>query len=205
MLLEEMKKLIGKRIIASAYSMDTEEPVETVILGISISGSITVYRDKKNGGYTQRLTDVIEHKNTWNIHPNEIVKILPDLPIPKPYPHKCKYCHSPARKIGKDTLCSNRCKNGKKYIRSITKNVVYKQDKELNEEGFIVCPVCGKEARLLYYEETPKPDEAGCDSKHRWPINIQKGYKFRYTDPVSHYVWVGLEENKLNGWRIHYN
>jgi len=86
-----------------------EQARTTVILGFR-GGQVVVYRPEEIGGYNITTNNGLAI-NGWLIPP-EFLKLLPDLPKPKPYPHKCRLCNAPARKVGTALLCSNNnCKS----------------------------------------------------------------------------------------------
>jgi hypothetical protein len=135
----------------------------------------------------------------------------------KPYPHKCKVCHSPARKTKNTYMCSNvKCKTWKKVRKQAA--VIKNKDTNTDKDGFVICPACSSFVfETMYVSENYITDTGWlrnneCKNGHKWQITWRDGYKLKLyvfsadgskIDENTYYKWVF--ENDHWSWIVcHY-
>jgi hypothetical protein len=147
------------------------------------SFSIVVHKPKRLGGYDVIVGDQI-YKEAYRVYPTNIELVKNITPV-KAYPHTCKICKAPARKISKAILCSRDGCKSKRTIKA-NYNVPYVKKAKLvgvDSDGYVLCPVCGARADLL----RPHDEEAECPSHHKWAYKFLAGHKV-YRNENSHYL-----------------
>lgn len=155
-------------------------PRETYILGI-FNSQYVVYKPHMFGGYIVGFNGKYGSEG-WCVNPDSLELIDPRPPAKpvKPYPHKCKKCHSPARKCVDGMLCSNmRCKVRRDMNKKLPK---YKHIKP----KYIYCPDCADYAYYADHLIDPFDDHKyrmTCGNKHDFIYSIKDGeiiYQKRY-------------------------
>jgi hypothetical protein len=150
---------------------------EIVSLPRDLDSRVIVYRPKKYGGYS-----IGSHQECWRVDVQHLELLKPFKPV-KPYPHTCKTCKKPARKIGKEALCSNvKCKSRRKL--KLLKSMPLKFP-DVNTDNVIICNECGLLPKLIYDGKLPENGRRFlCDNGHSRVRILQNGQKIK-----EGYVW----------------
>lgn len=99
--------------------------------------------------------------------------------VVSPYPHICKYCKLPARKLDGLSLCSNmKCKTMKQARKII--NTYPRAKRGVDADKYIICPICGDRAEYTK-EHLPHGSDLmityQCPLSHVWKHYTEVGDK----------------------------
>lgn len=167
-------------ILETCPDWDDSSPRETYIIRV-LNDEPTCMVDKI----------ILGRKYNWYIANKHIRLLTPtiDPKSIKPYPHTCKVCKSPARKYDKMILCSNlKCK-----VNKIAKAILPKIKKiiSVDQEGFVLCPICGNIGTLPYYPtnyiSTSHVFDIACRNDHRWPYKANQNDKIKNGQTIYSY------------------
>lgn len=88
-----------------------------VFVVVEITGELFFGRgsDKNKIPYTETAKTITDNPSFWRFYVNEL-EVLPSIEKLAPYPHNCKFCKSPARKVGKTIICSRFCSKARKSL-----------------------------------------------------------------------------------------
>jgi hypothetical protein len=198
-------KLIGK--IAHSYKLSIDTIIGTCVGWVDYRGEpqeqdgeyeCIVIKPADNIDYFGK--EVRANDRNWinatnkEIHWKSLIHVFPIrhcIPVLKPikpvvaYPHICKVCKSPARKIGKKTLCSNdKCKSWKAVRQEAAIIAKLHKDPNINNDGFVICHECKSFARTCITKSaiTPFFYINKCMNGHRWECEWRAGYKMKRID-----------------------
>jgi hypothetical protein len=208
----EMPNYVGRRVRVLSTCNDwligsQEPPRETIIIGVS-PPYFVVYKPLQYGGYEQTDDNHKKLFEGWRVV-QEHLKFLPNLPLPKPYPHKCKLCKSPARKCESFVFCSNaRCKSRVAFKKALPKPAVITYS-VVDKEGFVLCETCGGRLRTITMVEIDEPPaytkrdtyRSNCDNGHYTMHTWKNGERLEQLNPYDktvgwRYTWHGSGFNR---------